>query len=164
MNMGSALNRNIFREYDIRGKADRDLTDEVATSIGLAYASMMTNLSSDAGAGSRPRVAVGLDCRLSGPRLRKALTEGLRRGGADVVDVGVGPTPKLYFAVHHLGLDGGIMITGSHNPPDENGFKMMRGKASFFGPEIQELRRRIEAARLNAAKVASQRTTWMKPT
>lgn len=134
------MNRHIFREYDIRGVADRDLTDAVVVQLGRGFASMMQGK-----AGGAPRIAVGRDCRLSGPRLSAALIRGLREGGAHVVDVGVGPTPKLYFSVFHLDADAGIMVTGSHNPPDENGFKMMRGKASFFGPDIQELRRRMEA-------------------
>jgi phosphomannomutase/phosphoglucomutase len=91
------------------------------------------------------KVAVGRDCRLSSPRLFEALTNGLREGGADVIEIGVGPTPLLYFAAHHLGTDGAVMITGSHNPGDENGFKMMRGKASFYGADIQRLRQRIVA-------------------
>jgi phosphomannomutase / phosphoglucomutase len=158
--MGVTVNPNIFREYDIRGVADRDLTDEVVRSIGLAYASMIAAATTgNAGESRRPQIAVGRDCRLSGPRLSLALTEGLRSGGADVIDVGVGPTPKLYFSVHHLALDGGIMVTGSHNPPNENGFKMMQGKASFFGPDIQELKRRIEAGELGRTDGAvSQRS------
>src|SRR5258706_4485936 len=76
----------------------------------------------------------------------EALTEGLLRGGVDVIDIGVGPTPLLYFAVHHLEADGGVMITGSHNPGDENGLKMMIGKASFFGDDIRKLRDRVAVA------------------
>jgi phosphomannomutase/phosphoglucomutase len=134
----------IFREYDIRGVADRDLTDALAHGVGGAFATML-----GAGAGKsekdgRVRVAVGRDCRLSSDRLFAALKAGLTEAGADVIEVGVGPTPMLYGSVHALGTEGGIMITGSHNPGDENGFKMMRGKASFFGPDIQTLRRLIE--------------------
>ncbi len=130
------MNKNIFREYDIRGVADRDLTDEVAEGIGRAYVAML--------GGEKPKVAVAIDCRVSGPRLHDALVRGLVKAGAHVVDAGMGPTPFLYFTVNHLSLDGGIMVTGSHNPGDENGFKMMRGKASFFGADIQKLRERIE--------------------
>ena len=132
---------NIFREYDIRGVADRDLSDELAEGIGRGLGSM---LSADAG-GKQLRLAVGRDCRLSSPRLHTALLRGLSKAGVDVVDIGVGPTPMLYFSVHHLDTDGGVMITGSHNPGDENGFKMMRGKASFYGADIQKLRERIVA-------------------
>jgi phosphomannomutase/phosphoglucomutase len=136
---------NAFREYDIRGVADRDLTNEVARGIGHGFAMMI-------GAGDRAlRIAVGRDCRLSSDRLLTALVDGLTRAGADVVEVGVGPTPMLYGAVHALSTDGGVMITGSHNPGDENGFKMMRGKASFFGADIQALRKRVEAGGLKDA-------------
>jgi phosphomannomutase / phosphoglucomutase len=128
---------HIFREYDIRGIAERDLSDELAEGIGRGLGLM---LGKD---GKAPRLAVGRDCRLSSPRLHAALLRGLAKAGVHVVDIGVGPTPMLYFAVHHLGTDGGIQITGSHNPGDENGFKMMRGKASFFGPDIQSLHQLI---------------------
>jgi len=132
---------HVFREYDIRGVAARDLTDEVARGIGRGFATIL------AAAQEPRRIAVGRDCRLSSDRLFAALVEGLTAAGADVVDVGVGPTPMLYAAVHALGTDGGVMITGSHNPADENGFKMMRGRASFFGGDIQSLRRLVEEER-----------------
>ena len=128
---------HIFREYDIRGVADRDLSDELAEGIGRGLGVMLQV------EGKPPRLAVGRDCRLSSDRLHAALLRGLARAGVDVVDIGVGPTPMLYFAVHHLHTGGGIMITGSHNPGDENGFKMMRGKASFYGADIQKLREKI---------------------
>ncbi|MDP9034038.1 MAG: phosphomannomutase/phosphoglucomutase [Myxococcota bacterium] len=127
----------IFREYDIRGVAERDLTDEVARGIGRGFATMLRS-------NAPLRIAVGRDCRLSSDRLFAALVDGLTRSGAEVLDVGVGPTPMLYGSVHALSAEGGVMITGSHNPGDENGFKMMRGKASFFGAEIQSLRKLIE--------------------
>jgi phosphomannomutase/phosphoglucomutase len=133
---------NIFREYDIRGVADRDLSDELAEGIGRALGVM---LAVGPEGKTAPRLAVGRDCRLSSPRLHAALLRGLIKAGVHVVDIGVGPTPMLYFAVHHLDTDGGIMITGSHNPGDENGFKTMRGKASFFGADIQKLYQRIAA-------------------
>ncbi|HEY2368141.1 MAG TPA: phosphomannomutase/phosphoglucomutase [Polyangiaceae bacterium] len=131
----------IFREYDIRGVADRDLTDELVHALGLALATMLP-------AGPKKRLALARDCRVSGERLHEALLRGLVEGGVHVVDAGVGPTPMLYFAVHHLEVDGGIMITGSHNPAEDNGFKMMRGRASFFGADIQALRARIEGGDL----------------
>ncbi len=139
--------KNIFREYDIRGVADRDLTDEVVHGIGGAFATMLS------ASVERPRIVVGRDCRLSSDRLLSALSRGLTGAGADVVDVGVGPTPLLYASVHALPCDGGVMITGSHNAGDENGFKMMRGKASFFGADIQSLRACIEGDRVRKAKV-----------
>jgi phosphomannomutase/phosphoglucomutase len=132
---------HVFREYDVRGVAERDLTDHFAQRLGRGLAEL---LRAD-GATKPPRIAVGRDCRLSGPRLFDALTSGLVEGGVAVVDVGVGPTPKLYFSVHHLNTDGGVMITGSHNPAEDNGFKIMRGKGSFYGDAIQALRRLCEA-------------------
>ena len=136
---------HVFREYDIRGVADRDLSDELAEGIGRGLGAML-------GGG---RIAVGRDCRLSGPRLHAALVRGLVKAGVQVIDIGVGPTPYLYFAVHHLNADGGVQITGSHNPGDENGFKMMKGKASFFGPDIQTLREKIVAKDFGEEKKGS---------
>src|SRR5579883_681481 len=142
-----------FREYDIRGVADRDLTDDVARGVGAGFATMLA-----AGArGDAPlRIAVGRDCRLSSDRLFAALVGGLTQAGATVLDVGVGPTPMLYGSVHALGADGGVMITGSHNPADENGFKMMRGKASFFGGDIQALRKVVETERFARPRAAGK--------
>jgi phosphomannomutase/phosphoglucomutase len=134
------MSSHVFREYDIRGVADRDLTNDLARRIGRGLAKLLAPAGSD----GPPRIAVGRDCRLSSPRLFEALTQGLVEGGARVIDIGVGPTPKLYFSVYHLDTDGGVMITGSHNPAEDNGFKIMRGKASFFGDSIQELRRLVE--------------------
>ncbi|MEZ4220109.1 MAG: phosphomannomutase/phosphoglucomutase [Polyangiaceae bacterium] len=136
------MSAHIFREYDIRGVADRDLTDELVHGIGVGLARM---LRPDGKEGIQPRLAVARDCRKSGPRLFQTLLSGLVDGGANVIDLGVGPTPLLYYGVHCLDADGGIMITGSHNPGEDNGFKIMRGKASFFGEDIQKLRERVEA-------------------
>ena len=145
------LPTHAFREYDIRGVAERDLTDETARSIGRGFASIIGAGIGPGVAHGRPaRIAVGRDCRLSSDRLFDALTDGLTKTGADVIEIGVGPTPMLYAAAHDLGTDGAVMITGSHNPGDENGFKMMRGKASFFGADIQGLRSLIEAERFAA--------------
>jgi phosphomannomutase / phosphoglucomutase len=132
--------RHAFREYDIRGRAESDLSDDLVFAIGRALASCLKR----SGAESL-RVAVGRDCRLSSDRIFAALQSGLRASGADVIDIGVGPTPLLYFAAHHLGTDGAVMITGSHNPAPDNGFKMMKGLGSLHGAEVQQLRRTIEA-------------------
>ncbi|HEY6079471.1 MAG TPA: phosphomannomutase/phosphoglucomutase [Polyangiaceae bacterium] len=137
------MGSHIFREYDIRGVAERDLTSDTAERIGRGVAELIGRAS-----GKAPRIAVGRDCRLSGPRIHAALTAGLIRGGAQVVDVGVGPTPALYFGVHHLETDGGVMITGSHNPAPDNGFKIMIGRGSFFGSAIQELRGLVQGPAL----------------
>jgi phosphomannomutase/phosphoglucomutase len=137
---------HVFREYDIRGRAEPDLSDDLVEAIGRA---LVTSL------GERVRIAVARDCRLSSDRLFSALTRGLRASGARVVDVGVGPTPMLYFAAHHLRTDGAVMITGSHNPPEDNGFKLMRGTATLYGEDIQALRAIIEEDRFAAAAEGS---------
>jgi phosphomannomutase/phosphoglucomutase len=134
---------HVFREYDIRGVADVDLGDELVTAIGRALATDLRQ-SARTLTDQTIRVAVGRDCRLSSPRLFAALTEGLLAAGADVVDIGVGPTPLLYFAAHHLGTDGAVIITGSHNPAEDNGFKMMRGTGALFGDAVRALRDRIQ--------------------
>ena len=146
--------RHAFREYDIRGVADRDLTTDVARAIGLAFA---TTLAAERSSSTeRLRIAVGRDGRLSSERLYEALLDGLHQGGANTIGIGVGPTPLLYFAAHHLGTDGAMMITGSHNPAEDNGFKMMRGKGSFYGPDIQALAARIEQGGLDEAGVRGE--------
>ena len=131
------MNRQIFRAYDVRGVADVDLTDDVAYALGRAYASEIRLAGGE-------RVTLGRDCRLHGARLREAFLKGLVESGLHVIDVGVVPSPLLYFSVFHHDADGGVQITGSHNPPDYNGFKMMQGKASLHGQAIQRLRERME--------------------
>jgi phosphomannomutase/phosphoglucomutase len=131
----------IFRQYDIRGTVGADLTEEVAHQVGLAVASeARTRL------GRTPVLAVGRDNRPSGPGLLGALVSGLRAANADVVSTGLVPTPALYFAIQHLGADGGVQVTGSHNPPEFNGFKMVLQGLPIAGEDIQQLRRRIESA------------------
>src|SRR5919108_6330002 len=125
----------IFRQYDVRGIVDRDLTPEVATALGRAYASFLDKRKKDGA------VAVGRDNRPSGPALRDALVEGLTSAGRDVVDIGIVPTPLLYWSLHHVGVIGGIQITGSHNPPEYNGFKLCLGTTSLHGDDIQVLHR-----------------------
>jgi phosphomannomutase/phosphoglucomutase len=142
--------RSIFREYDIRGVADRDLSDDLTASLGRAFVGTVRD---GLPAGAPLTVAVARDGRLSSDRLLAALTSGLVQAGARVIDVGVGPTPLLYFAAHHLGTDGAVMITASHNDAPDNGFKLMRGKASFFGKDIQALADRIEAASDDAVRM-----------
>ncbi|QID18334.1 phosphomannomutase/phosphoglucomutase [Nitrogeniibacter mangrovi] len=127
----------IFKAYDIRGIIDKTLTPEVARAIGHA-------LGSEAVARGQQTIAVGRDGRLSGPALAGALAEGICAAGVDVIDVGCVPTPLSYFAAFHLGTDSCVSVTGSHNPPDYNGFKMVLGGQTLFGELIQDLRRRIE--------------------
>ena len=138
--VGPVVNPHIFRQYDIRGVVGRDLEAAVAHGLGRAFGTMLRDT-----AGESPRVAVGRDNRLSSGALAGALTDGLRATGVDVVDVGTVPTPALYFAGAFLETDGAIQVTGSHNPPDYNGFKLSIGGRSIYGERIQELRSLIEA-------------------
>jgi phosphomannomutase len=134
------LKPSILRAYDIRGIVGESLFEQDAFYIGKAYASKIIKKTSN----KNPKVAVGRDGRLSSPTLHKQLVKGMISAGAKVTDIGIGPTPMLYFAVRSLKLDGGIMITGSHNPPNHNGFKMMYAKAPLFAEEITELGAMIE--------------------
>jgi phosphomannomutase/phosphoglucomutase len=132
------MNPRIFREYDIRGLVDQDLTIDGARLIGQSLATYLSRQ------GKRNGV-LGRDGRLSSPRFRDPLLEGMVAGGMDVVDIGVCPTPVFYFSLFHLNRDGGAMITGSHNPPEFNGFKVCSGKDTLYGEQIQDLRRIIES-------------------
>lgn len=133
-----SLNPLIFREYDVRGVVGQDLTADAVALLGKGYGTYAAEK------GVRT-VALGRDVRLSSPAFRDAMAEGLLSTGISVIDVGVCPTPLLYFAIHHFRVDGGVMVTGSHNPPEFNGFKMCVGLGSIHGEMIQELRRYIEA-------------------
>jgi phosphomannomutase len=149
---GHRFNPTILREYDIRGIVGDTLHESDARAIGRAFAAMLAKK------GGRS-VAVGYDGRLSSPKLEAALVGGLAESGIDVVRIGLGPTPMLYYAVFTLKVDGGLMITGSHNPANYNGFKMMTGKKSFFGPDIQELGKVAAAGdfRSGSGKVTERR-------
>jgi phosphomannomutase/phosphoglucomutase len=131
------LNPLIFREYDIRGVVDRDLTPEGVRLLGRGFGTHMVNL-------GLPNLVVGRDGRLSSAPFREALIKGLLSTGCHVTDIGLCPTPVYYFSIFHLKKDGGVMITGSHNPPEFNGFKVSVGKSTIFGEKIQDLRRLIE--------------------
>ncbi len=124
----------ILREYDVRGIVGQTLSIADAQSLGRAFGTRVRR----AGGST---VCIGYDGRLSSPEIEAAVVQGLTACGLEVMRIGLGPTPMLYFAVYNLEADAGIMITGSHNPPDYNGFKMMLGKASFFGEDIQDLGR-----------------------
>ncbi len=132
MGDGHRFDPTVLREYDIRGIVGETLAEADARAIGRAFGTVVAR---EGGA----RVCVGYDGRLSSPAFEAAVVEGLTAAGIDAVRVGLGPSPMLYFAVHTLAADGGIMITGSHNPPDYNGFKMMIGTRSFHGADIQDL-------------------------
>jgi phosphomannomutase/phosphoglucomutase len=131
-----AVSAGIFRQYDIRGIVDKDLTTEAATAVGRGFAALMRDR------GVKGTIVVSRDNRPSGEKLRDALVSGLTAFGVDIVDIGVVPTPVNYWAIHHLGVAGGIQITGSHNPPEYNGFKLTLG-GSVHGDEIQKLYRLI---------------------
>jgi phosphomannomutase / phosphoglucomutase len=135
----------IFREYDIRGIADTELPDAGIKLLGQAFGTYLIRHNSR-------EVSLARDCRLSSDRLHDALLSGLITAGCDVTDLGVVPTPLLYFSVFHLQADAGVMITGSHNPSDYNGFKVMHGKSTIHGQEIQKIRQLIEARDLETAE------------
>jgi phosphomannomutase len=132
------LHPTILREYDIRGIVGETLTAADVNAVGRAFGTLVLR---DGG----QRVAVGYDGRLSSPELAEALVSGLRSTGVNVIRVGLGPSPMLYFAVQHLQADAGMMITGSHNPSEYNGIKMGKGGRSFFGERIQTLGRMVAA-------------------
>ncbi len=132
-------NPHIFRQYDIRGVVGPDVTVEVAEQIGRAFATLAVRRLGKV----RPRLALGRDNRLTSPDLAAGVRRGMVAAGAHVVDVGLVPTPVHSFAVYHGELDGGLQVTGSHNPPQYNGFKMTLG-GSIYGDSIQEVRRMIE--------------------
>jgi len=127
-----------FREYDIRGLVDKEIQDGDVIALGKTFGTYMARQ-------GKSRIVVGRDCRLSSKRYRDLLLEGLLATGMDVVDLGVCPTPLLYFSLRHLEREGGVMITASHNPPEYNGFKICNGYDTISGSEIQKLREMMEA-------------------
>src|SRR5216684_5596915 len=138
------MNPQVFREYDIRGVVERDFDDEFVVDLGRAYATILHRA-------GKKNITVGRDCRLSSDRLYHLLLEGLLPAGINAVDIGVVPTPLLYFSVAHWKMDGGAMITGSHNAAEYNGFKLGVGPTTIFGAEIQRVMRIIEARAFKTA-------------
>jgi len=145
------MKSNIFREYDIRGTVPDELNETTVRVLGNAIAAYYL----DKGAA---RISVGRDCRLSSPELAAWLMGALGASGMEVVDIGMVPTPVLNFSIHHLGLDGGIQITGSHNPPAYNGFKICLGEMPVYGKEIQKIRRIAEAGDFRAGPGRRKKT------
>ncbi|MEP6550716.1 MAG: phosphomannomutase/phosphoglucomutase, partial [Gemmatimonadales bacterium] len=141
-----ALSREIFREYDIRGIAGKDLTEEVASAVAGAYAQFMREK------GVKGALAIGRDNRPSGERLHRALVAGLLSSCIDVVDIGIVPSPLEYWSQHKLDVVGGIQITGSHNPPEYNGFKLGLGTGSVYGADIQHIYELAVAGKFPAGK------------
>tara|TARA_B100000700_G_scaffold276994_1_gene324037 strand:- start:619 stop:2001 length:1383 start_codon:yes stop_codon:yes gene_type:complete len=131
------LNNSIFREYDIRGIAEKDLTDEVVELIGLAYGTKIIEV-------GLKNITIGRDCRKSSDRIFNSLARGILRTGVNITNLGIITSPVLYFSLYGLNVDGGIMITASHNPPDYNGFKAAIGKNVLSSEEIQNLKTKIE--------------------
>jgi phosphomannomutase/phosphoglucomutase len=137
------ITEDIFRAYDIRGIVENKLTPDAVQQIGQAFATQALTQ-------GQQTVVIGRDGRLSSPELAKRLSQGLRAGGCDVIDIGMVPTPVLYYATHKLKTGTGIMITGSHNPPQYNGLKMMIAGDTIYGDAIKALYRLIVENRLNA--------------
>jgi len=138
--------KSVFRQYDVRGLVDRELTPEFAHALGQAFGSVAYQR-----LGKAPTIAVGRDNRPSGEALSRAVRKGITDAGGTAVDVGMLPTPALYFAVSALGTDGGLQVTGSHNPPEFNGFKMVLADEAFHGEDILELWEIIMAERWRSA-------------
>src|SRR3989338_7402390 len=132
------MNSSLFRQYDIRGIVDKELTREAAHNIGRAYGTVLKTA-------HKNTITLGRDCRLSSVGLYEAFAHGVLATGISIIDLGICPTPCLYFSLHHLEVDGGVIITGSHNPAEYNGFKLAIGKATIHGEAIQELKKIIES-------------------
>lgn len=139
------LKTTIFREYDIRGIADAELLSDDVIILGRAFGTWLRRRGAT-------RINLACDCRLSSPRLHDALLAGLLATGSTVTDLGIVPTPLLYYSVFHLNADGGIMITGSHNPSEYNGFKVMHGKSTIHGTDIQEVLKLIQNGDFDAGE------------
>ncbi len=131
------MHPGIFREYDIRGIVGEEISEQDANAIGKAYGTLLMEQ-------GRKKVSVGRDCRITSKAYSKAFIDGVLSTGCDVVDIGVCPTPVLYFSIHQLNLDGGAMVTASHNPAEYNGFKMMSGQDSIHGHGLQAIRKITE--------------------
>jgi phosphomannomutase/phosphoglucomutase len=135
--------RSIFRAYDVRGHAERDLGGELAFALASAITVVLART---ADVGRKMRVALARDCRVSSDRLARGLTDGFLRSGVDVVDLGVGPTPLLYYGAQALGTEGAVMVTASHNPPEDNGFKILAKTTALYGEAIAELHGLLEGS------------------
>ena len=139
------MNPEIFREYDVRGIVNRDLNPDVVYLLGRAIGTYAIHH-------NVRQMSLGRDCRISSETYQDAVSRGLMAAGVNIIDIGLCATPMLYFSIRHLGVDGGVMITGSHNPPDFNGFKICIGPDTIYGEEIQNLRRIIENETYTAGK------------
>jgi phosphomannomutase/phosphoglucomutase len=153
---GAELNPAIFREYDIRGIAEKDFDAGFARTLGQAFGTL-------AGEAGKRRVSVGRDCRVTSDRYAAAVADGIRATGLDVVDIGVCPTPLMYFTLFEWKLEGGVQVTGSHNPADYNGFKVCVGTEALHGEQIQDLRRRVEAGKFRSGSGGTEQRPVVAP-
>ncbi len=147
------LNNRVFREYDIRGIVGEDLTEDFVFDLGKAFGTYLRNINPLA-----KKVSVGRDGRLSSELFAENVIKGIISTGINVYDIGLCPTPLQYFSIYNLNLDGGIMVTGSHNPPEFNGFKVSIGKETIFGEEIQKIKAIIENKNWHESKLAGEIT------
>jgi phosphomannomutase/phosphoglucomutase len=145
----NVMNPNVFREYDVRGVVDKDLYEEFVVNLGRAIGTYALQ-------NKIKIMTVGRDCRLSSDAYHRYLISGLNAAGIDTIDIGLCATPMLYFSIRHCNAGGGVMITGSHNPPEFNGFKICIGYDSIYGLQIQELRKIMEAGNYLSGKGAAQ--------
>ncbi|HUL19882.1 MAG TPA: phosphomannomutase/phosphoglucomutase [Thermodesulfobacteriota bacterium] len=150
------INPQIYREYDIRGVVDRDLTPAVVKKLGQGFGTYMIQH-------NKSNLVVGRDGRLSSKSFAEALIEGMLSTGCHVTDISLCPTPVYYFSIFHLNKDGGMVVTGSHNPPEFNGFKVSVGKSTIFGEEIQSLGRLIEKGKFTSGKGTLGREEIIRP-
>jgi len=139
------INPQIFREYDIRGIVGKDLTVEIVEMLGRSFGTYVINKGGK-------KVSVGMDNRLSSPKFKSAFIVGILSTGCDVIDIGLVPTPVMYFSLFNLDIDGGIIVTGSHNPPNFNGFKLAVGRTTIYGDQIKELEKIIKEDRFAEGK------------
>jgi len=135
--MTSMINSGIFREYDIRGVVGRDILEEDVVGIGKAYGSLLNQQ-------NKKIVSVGRDCRQTSEKFAQLFIQGITSTGCDVIDIGICPTPVLYFSIQYLNLEGGAMVTASHNPPEYNGFKLLSGTDSIHSQGLQDIRSIVE--------------------
>ncbi len=170
MNNNGKIDPSIFREYDIRGIVDENFSPDVVHKIARQFAQRVKdNCSANTTSNEIPSIAIARDGRLSSPVLAESLSEGIRNAGVNVVDIGIAPTPMLYYTSISRQMHGGIMLTGSHNPPDHNGMKFMLSGKAFYGADILSLRDKINALdKINESpellKTAEEKTSEEKTT
>jgi len=144
-------NPYMFREYDIRGIADEDFSDNVVYALGKTLGTYFLR-------NNVQKITLGMDCRLSSPRIHRGLSQGVLDTGCNIIDLGIIPTPLLYFSLFQLDMSGGLVITGSHNPPDYNGLKVCLDKGTIHGEEIQSIRRMLEKGEFEKGKGELERS------